>query len=205
MQPAFLMLRKQYPILGTIILGEGVMQSWWQRAIIAAFLVTIGLMPGSGKAQQPIDVIIALPSPTLTFSSPFLAEDTGLYKKEGLNVSHRILVGVEAVNAVISGSADFTMSTGPVPAARGGFRAKAPRHRQSHRQAAGRDGRAQGRLRCVKDRRILMSPRAMWQIAEGQDHRHPGRRQHHPCLGTRRRGARRTRSRKRCADRPDGS
>jgi len=55
-----------------------------------------------------------LPAPTLTFSAPFLAEDAGLYKKEGLNVSHRMLVGVAAVNAVIAGSADFTISTGPV-------------------------------------------------------------------------------------------
>jgi NitT/TauT family transport system substrate-binding protein len=91
------------------------MLSWSQCAVAAAFLLTVGLVPLTSEAQQqPIDVIIALPSPTLTFSSPFLAEDTGLYKKEGLNVSHRILVGVEAVNAVISGSADFTISTGPV-------------------------------------------------------------------------------------------
>jgi ABC-type nitrate/sulfonate/bicarbonate transport system substrate-binding protein len=69
---------------------------------------------GTARAQQPIDVIIALPSPTLTFASPFLAEDAGLYKQQGLNVSHRMLVGVEAVNAVIAGSADFTVSTGPV-------------------------------------------------------------------------------------------
>ncbi len=49
----------------------------------------------AAAAQQPIDLIVALPAPpTLTFSSPFLAEDAGLYKKEGLNVSHRMLVGV---------------------------------------------------------------------------------------------------------------
>jgi NitT/TauT family transport system substrate-binding protein len=87
---------------------------WSQRMTVAVFALAVGFIPISGKAQQPIDVIIALPSPTLTFSSPFLAEDAGLYKKEGLNVSHRMLVGVAAVNAVIAGSADFTVSTGPV-------------------------------------------------------------------------------------------
>jgi ABC-type nitrate/sulfonate/bicarbonate transport system substrate-binding protein len=82
---------------------------------IAALLIVVGAMPMAARAQgKPIDVIIALPAPTLTFSAPFLAEDAGLYKKEGLNVSHRMLVGVEAVNAVIAGSADFTVSTGPV-------------------------------------------------------------------------------------------
>lgn len=90
------------------------MLHWSQRMAVAAFAIAISLSPIAGRAQQPIDVIIALPAPTLTFSSPFLAEDAGLYKKEGLNVSHRMLVGVAAVNAVISGSADFTVSTGPV-------------------------------------------------------------------------------------------
>jgi ABC-type nitrate/sulfonate/bicarbonate transport system substrate-binding protein len=90
------------------------MHSWSQRAAVAALAIATGLFPLKSKAQQPIDIIVALPAPTLTFSSPFLAEDAGLYKKEGLNVSHRMLVGVEAVNAVISGSADFTVGTGPV-------------------------------------------------------------------------------------------
>jgi NitT/TauT family transport system substrate-binding protein len=90
------------------------MLSWSQRMTVALWMIAIALIPVAGKAQEPIDIIIALPAPTLTFSAPFLAEDAGLYKKEGLNVSHRMLVGVAAVNAVISGSADFTVSTGPV-------------------------------------------------------------------------------------------
>lgn len=90
------------------------MLSWSQRVAVAAGAIAMALAPLTGKADEPIDVIIALPAPTLTFSAPFLAEDAGLYKKEGLNVSHRMLVGVAAVNAVISGSADFTVSTGPV-------------------------------------------------------------------------------------------
>lgn len=94
--------------------GEDMVPLRSLRVAIAAVVLAAGLIPSLAQAQKPIDVIFALPSPTLTFSAPFLAEDTGLYKKEGLNVSHRILVGVEAVNAVIAGSADFTMSTGPV-------------------------------------------------------------------------------------------
>jgi sulfonate transport system substrate-binding protein len=87
----------------------------WKKGVWALALgAIIGFVPARGEAQQPIDVIIALPAPTLTFSSPFLAEDAGFYKKEGLNVSHRMLVGVAAINAGIAGSADFTVSTGPV-------------------------------------------------------------------------------------------
>jgi sulfonate transport system substrate-binding protein len=85
-----------------------------KRLLAAMMLLGITSAVAHAQQQKPIDVIIALPSPTLTFSAPFLAEDAGLYKAEGLNVSHRMLVGVEAVNAVIAGSADFTMSTGPV-------------------------------------------------------------------------------------------
>jgi ABC-type nitrate/sulfonate/bicarbonate transport system substrate-binding protein len=73
----------------------------------------MGLAPTSGHAQD-IEILMALPAPTLTFSSAFIAEDAGFYKKEGLKVSHRILVGVASPNAVIAGSADFTIGTGPV-------------------------------------------------------------------------------------------
>jgi NitT/TauT family transport system substrate-binding protein len=93
---------------------EDTMKKWSKYAALAALAVGMGIVPTTGRAQPAMDVIMALPSPTLTFSSPFLAEDAGLYKKEGLNVSHRMLVGVAAVNAVIAGSADFTIGTGPV-------------------------------------------------------------------------------------------
>ena len=77
----------------------------------------VGLAPNAGvvPAQaQDINIVMALPSPTLTFSSAFLAEDAGFYKKEGLKVSTVTIVGVGSANAVIAGSADFTIGTGPV-------------------------------------------------------------------------------------------
>jgi NitT/TauT family transport system substrate-binding protein len=84
-----------------------------RRLSALAFCVAVGLGPTSARAQD-IDVVLALPAATLTFSAPFIAEDAGFYKKEGLKVSVRNIVGVGAVNAVIAGSADFTMGTGPV-------------------------------------------------------------------------------------------
>jgi NitT/TauT family transport system substrate-binding protein len=83
------------------------------RRIALAFGIVVGLGPTLGKAQD-IDVVLALPAATLTFSAPFIAEDAGFFKKEGLRVSVRNIVGVGSVNAVIAGSADFTMGTGPV-------------------------------------------------------------------------------------------
>jgi ABC-type nitrate/sulfonate/bicarbonate transport system substrate-binding protein len=79
----------------------------------AAFAMVVGLVPTAGHAQE-LDILLALPASTLTFSSSFIAEDAGFYKKEGLKVSTRTLVGVGSPNAVIAGSADFTIGTGPV-------------------------------------------------------------------------------------------
>ena len=79
----------------------------------AAFAMVVGLVPTGGYAQD-IEILLALPASTLTFSSSFIAEDAGFYKKEGLKVSTRTLVGVGSPNAVIAGSADFTIGTGPV-------------------------------------------------------------------------------------------
>ena len=89
------------------------MLEWRRRAAVAAFGVAAGLAPQTAGGQD-IEMLVALPAATLTFSAPFIAEDAGFYKKEGLKVTHRTVVGVGSVNAVIAGSADFTMGTGPV-------------------------------------------------------------------------------------------
>ena len=81
--------------------------------LAAAIGLAAGAAPGTAKSQD-IDVILALPAQTLTFTTAFVAEDMGFFKKEGLNVSIRNLVGVAAPNAVIAGSAHFTVGTGPV-------------------------------------------------------------------------------------------
>jgi ABC-type nitrate/sulfonate/bicarbonate transport system substrate-binding protein len=87
------------------------------RKLAAALATLVGLAPTLAAAQdsaKEIEIVMALPAATLTFSAPFIAEDAGFYKKEGLRVTHRNIVGVGSVNAVIAGSADFTMGTGPV-------------------------------------------------------------------------------------------
>src|SRR5712691_7774262 len=83
------------------------------RAAVAALGLAVGLNPTIGSGQE-IDIAMALPASTLTFSAAFIAEDAGFYKKEGLKVTNRTIVGVGSVNAVIAGSADFTIGTGPV-------------------------------------------------------------------------------------------
>src|SRR5712691_115387 len=83
------------------------------RIAAAAVGFVVGLGP-TGAGSQEIDILMALPAATLTFSAAFVAEDAGFYKREGLKVTNRTIVGVGSVNAVIAGSADFTMGTGPV-------------------------------------------------------------------------------------------
>lgn len=77
-------------------------------AIAGAFFV--GLLPTPSRAAD-IDVILALPTNTLTFTAAFLAEDAGFFKKNGLNVTQRQLAGVASNNAVINGSVDFLLGT----------------------------------------------------------------------------------------------
>ena len=89
------------------------MSTTTSRAVAAAVAIAVGLGPTVATSQE-MDILMALPAATLTFSAPFIAEDAGFYKKEGLKVSHRTIVGVGSVNAVIAGSADFTVGTGPV-------------------------------------------------------------------------------------------
>jgi NitT/TauT family transport system substrate-binding protein len=85
----------------------------WSHPVALSLGIVVGLGP-TGASAQDMDIIVALPAQTLTFSGAFIAEDAGFYRKEGLKVSHRFLVGVASPNAVIAGSADFTIGTGPV-------------------------------------------------------------------------------------------
>jgi ABC-type nitrate/sulfonate/bicarbonate transport system substrate-binding protein len=89
------------------------MFKWPKLAIAAALAITVGLHPNPGRAQET-EVVFAIPALTLTFTAHFVAEDAGFFKQEGLKVSTRNLVGVASPNAVLAGSAEFTMGTGPV-------------------------------------------------------------------------------------------
>ena len=84
-----------------------------KRPILAAAALAVGLAATPGTAQQ-IETLFAIPAQTLTFSAHFVAHDMGFFEKEGLKVTDRYLVGVASPNAVLAGSADFTIGTGPV-------------------------------------------------------------------------------------------
>jgi ABC-type nitrate/sulfonate/bicarbonate transport system substrate-binding protein len=82
--------------------------------VLCVLGIALGLHPTIGQSQQPTEVTFAIPAVTLTFTAHFVAEDAGFFKNEGLKVATRNLVGVASPNAILAGSADFTMGTGPV-------------------------------------------------------------------------------------------
>ena len=90
------------------------MFKWASNLALGVLGSALGLLPAVGQSQQEAEVTVAIPALTLTFASHFVAEDAGFFKHEALKVSTRNLVGVASPNAVLAGSADFTMGTGPV-------------------------------------------------------------------------------------------
>jgi NitT/TauT family transport system substrate-binding protein len=87
----------------------------WKRAgtaVAAVFGLALGLVPVASHSQET-EVIFAIPAQTLTFASHFVAEDGGFFAKEGIKPMTRYLVGVAATNALLAGSADFSMGSGP--------------------------------------------------------------------------------------------
>ena len=67
---------------------------------------------GAAQAQAPEATSLALPSTSLTFSGAYLARDLGIFEKNGLDLKLLDINGVGSPNAVISGTVDFTLTTG---------------------------------------------------------------------------------------------
>lgn len=67
------------------------------------------LVPARAEMEK---TTVALPALAIVFLSAYVAEDAHLYEKEGLDVKTVFITGVGAFNAVVSGSADFSNSSG---------------------------------------------------------------------------------------------
>jgi ABC-type nitrate/sulfonate/bicarbonate transport system substrate-binding protein len=71
---------------------------------------------GAGKAQAADNAAmehatLSLPAINLGFLSRFVADDEGLWKKEGIDVTVQVIQGVGSTNAVIAGSIDFAYAS----------------------------------------------------------------------------------------------
>lgn len=78
-------------------------------AVLAASLV---LGPASGAAEME-KASMALPALTIGFAPTYIAAAKGFWTKRGLEVSLHDIVGIGSMNAVLSGSIDFSNSSGP--------------------------------------------------------------------------------------------
>jgi NitT/TauT family transport system substrate-binding protein len=86
----------------------------WGKSILIAFFVALAI-PGLARAddQKLESVTMANPVISLSFSAGYVADALGLWAKHGLSVKTLEVSGVGALNAVISGSADFAQPSGP--------------------------------------------------------------------------------------------
>jgi ABC-type nitrate/sulfonate/bicarbonate transport system substrate-binding protein len=76
----------------------------------AAFgLAALGAFVAPARAEQ---TVLAIPGQNVLFLSRYIAEDLHLWQKQGLDVKVLNIIGIGSMNAVISGSADFSMSSG---------------------------------------------------------------------------------------------
>ena len=91
------------------------MKKMWVGGI-AAMALAAGfpmLGPHSAGAAETETAKLAIPAINLGFTTRYVAEDEGFWKKAGLDVKVLHIQGIGSMNAVISGSADFSMSSGP--------------------------------------------------------------------------------------------
>jgi ABC-type nitrate/sulfonate/bicarbonate transport system substrate-binding protein len=80
-----------------------------KKKLIAAAVSVLAL---ASPAQAEDEAVLALPALNLGFSTSYIAEDMGFWSKQGLKVKIVTISGVGAMNAVFSGSADFSNSSG---------------------------------------------------------------------------------------------
>jgi ABC-type nitrate/sulfonate/bicarbonate transport system substrate-binding protein len=80
---------------------------------LAALLLALALgwPAGPAHAQGVEETSLAIPAFSLTFGSTFLADELGLWEKEGLKVKVSTVAGVGSANAVLAGSVDFCAVT----------------------------------------------------------------------------------------------
>jgi len=81
------------------------------RSIIGAALAAAAL--GTPAYAENEHAVLAIPGQNLLFLVQYVAADRHLWSDQGLEVQVTYITGIGSMNAVISGSADFSMSSGP--------------------------------------------------------------------------------------------
>lgn len=82
-----------------------------RRAVPALCGLAIAALAIPGAQAE--DATLAIPGQNVLFLARYIADDQHLWSKEGLNVKILDIIGIGSMNAVIAGSADFSMGSGP--------------------------------------------------------------------------------------------
>lgn len=80
--------------------------------VLAFVFAPLGVA-AAGEPAAMEKTTLAIPAVNLGFIDRYVAEDEGLWTKQGLEVTIRNIQGVGATNAVISSSVDFAFASGP--------------------------------------------------------------------------------------------
>jgi NitT/TauT family transport system substrate-binding protein len=83
------------------------------RTSLVAVALTAAVALGGAARAEDDKTSIALPALTITFTPVYVAQDLGMWKKDGLDVTLHDIVGLGSTNAMLSGSVDFGVQSGP--------------------------------------------------------------------------------------------
>ncbi len=79
---------------------------------VAIALLAVAAGTAQAAESSPMEhATLALPAINLGFLSRFVADDEGIWKKEGIDVTVQVIQGVGSTNAVIAGSIDFAFAS----------------------------------------------------------------------------------------------
>jgi ABC-type nitrate/sulfonate/bicarbonate transport system substrate-binding protein len=79
---------------------------------IFAFVLLLAARPSYAQQGGMEDATLAVPGTAMTFAPIYVAEDMGLFTKQGLHLKSVVITGIGSINAVIAGSADFGSVSG---------------------------------------------------------------------------------------------
>jgi ABC-type nitrate/sulfonate/bicarbonate transport system substrate-binding protein len=83
-----------------------------KRGLVVLLGACLALVPPAARAGD-VHAVLAIPGTNVLFLVQYVAADRHLWQKRGLDVDVRYIIGIGAMNAVIAGAAEFSMSSGP--------------------------------------------------------------------------------------------
>lgn len=90
----------------------GIRSARMVAGIGAALLVFLAIAGRTTAARAEDEhALVALPAEVMQFLGIYAAQDLGFWKQEGLDVKTVFIAGIGSFNAVVSGSADFSVSS----------------------------------------------------------------------------------------------